>query len=60
MTAQKLVYMPMVLILNKKRYVSSSSLFDLKKNQSKKFWTALCMYIYSAASSKGNSPQSTI
>jgi hypothetical protein len=33
-TSQKPVYMPLKLILNKKRYVSSSSVFDLKNNQS--------------------------
>ena len=33
-TAQKPVYMPMEFILNKKRYVSSSCVFDFKKNQS--------------------------
>jgi hypothetical protein len=31
---QKPAYMPMELILNKERYVFSSCVFDLKKNQS--------------------------
>jgi hypothetical protein len=37
MTAQKPVYMPMEPILNKKNYVSSSCVLDLKKNSPKTF-----------------------